>query len=291
MDKAKSAAGVVISGSTGNAAPQEVATETSEEKQASSSMFSTILNKAKDAAGAALGAAQSDPKAQQSSPNGATAVSASDAKASAGKQGPAPQSVEDLRIAAVVDPILADQDKIAKSKYVNAAGFGLTDEHMPYFAKQLKKLSDNGMEKLTLNLSGNAITAVGLASVLEALATHVKLVSVLDFSKNRIGDDGAILLAKCIQRLAIVNSIVLSGTGITGAGALELMTEISLQDDSLLELLDLSNNMITNDYWPLLAEKAKLLKKGVFEDGIDLSGNMLNLQPGTDIPAIIILGT
>jgi hypothetical protein len=287
LDKAKSAAT--------NIKNEVIANVNNKQSQGADDAISVAIDHAKNIAQMATGALsksrdqqktsipQKVPEAQKISVPQKTPEIQKQIKTDIQKQMPS-------NIVSLVDSIFVNQDKIARSKYIDASGLGLTDEYMPYFAERLKNLSQKGIEKLTLNLSGNMVTAVGLVPILETLANNVKVVSILDFSKNRIGDEGAILLANCLQNLAIVNSIILSNTGLTGIGAISILTEIAKKDDSLLELLDLSNNMISNDHWPTLAEKAKSLKHGILEDGINLSGNILNLPQWTDIPPTINMG-
>jgi chemotaxis protein histidine kinase CheA len=271
---------------------QETKKSTEESASNSGGLLSGGLNKAKDVAknvadssaaeqikAAALGAISSavENNNKEAAPSVENTVQQQSAAQQQAAQATAEQAAKNQQIMAVVDPIFAEQDKIEKSHYISATSMNLTDEHMPYFVKKLSELSSTGIEKLTLNLADNMITTTGLSVLLDTLTKYVKLISVLSFSRNKIGDDGAFILAGAMPKMPVLKYIILSDTGITGAGAYAIISTISSKDCQV-EMLDLSNNMIANEHLQPLFEQIKVIKASVLEDGVYLSNNMISLD-------------
>ncbi|MDR0695609.1 MAG: hypothetical protein LBF56_02460 [Holosporales bacterium] len=262
----------------------EVSTKSTDEKTSNSnSLFSSVLGKATEVAKTAASSTAADQikAAALGAINNSTAANsnaaAPSAESAAQQQAAAAQREKNQQIMAVVDPIFAESDKIGKSQYIGAVGMNLTDEHMQYFVKKLVELSNAGVEKLTLNLSDNMFTAAGLSLLLDTLGKHVKLASILVFSRNKIGDDGAFLLAGALHKMPVLKYIILSDTGITGVGVYAIISTV-VDKDCQVEMLDFSNNAISNEQLSPLFERLNAVKPSVLEDGIYLNNNMLNLS-------------
>ncbi|MDR3224076.1 MAG: hypothetical protein LBT03_00595 [Holosporales bacterium] len=194
-----------------------------------------------------------------------------------------------------VDTIFQDAGQIERTGLINAQQRDLTDVHMPYFVEKLEQLAQatqagtSAFEKMTLNLSGNQITAQGIDTLIKKLQAYPRFISILGLAGNNIGDEGVTVLANGLKSMAFVKYIILSNTGITGDGALAIFSEIAKQSDSVFQMLDFSNNEITGDYWQLILDQVKMLRSGVLEDGITFSSGKLNLDPNAVIPRQIRL--
>jgi hypothetical protein len=197
----------------------------------------------------------------------------------------------DPAIVAAVDPVFSNGEKIERLKFISAKGLKFTDEHAQYFARKLGELAAKGVEKLTLNLAGNSMTAVGLGILLETMKANPKLVSSISLSHNKIGDEGATLLASYLPNLAALKFVILDETGITGDGVLAILSEVAKNENGVLQMLDFSNNAVTSDYWGLMVAGTKpgALRKGILEDGIVFSKSQLNVPENSQIPPVIQL--
>ncbi|MDR2666641.1 MAG: hypothetical protein LBB34_00790 [Holosporales bacterium] len=187
-----------------------------------------------------------------------------------------------------IDEIFEKMPNPQDTKMIDLRGHALTDEDMLYIAVCLEEFGKTGAEKYTLHFGNNELTASGVSILMECLQACPKLSSILDISGNQIGDDGAAILADNIHNLAI-NFLVLSNTRITGDGMLILLSAITKMGDTVLQMLNFSENNITNGYWDLIVQHVSQFNEGFMRDGIDLSGNQLTLLPGTVIPTPIRL--
>jgi hypothetical protein len=185
---------------------------------------------------------------------------------------------------AKVDVAFEDtKDLLQNTWIINLRGLEFVDEDIPYVAEYFEELAKFGLEKCTLDLSNNKLTAVGVSMLFEALQLCPNLVSILNVSKNQVGDEGATLLATNLHNLPTVTAYVISDAGITGDGILALLKAIT-EKRNFIQLFDLSGNKLTNDYWQLVASQCEQLNEEVLKDGLDLSKNELNLPQGTVVP-------
>ncbi|MDR1391050.1 MAG: hypothetical protein LBI95_01620 [Holosporales bacterium] len=190
---------------------------------------------------------------------------------------------------AKISSIFPKNDIVETGRIINLKNSNITDEDVQYLLSKFEELPKESMEKLTLILSGNKFTIEGLAAILEKLKSYPKLVSVIDFSDNNLGDEGAMLIASYLSSLPGLTFIVLSDNDITGVGALAFLAEVARINNAILQMIDLSGNKITSEYWNQILEQVNLFKSSSLEDGIDLSKNPLEVPEGAEVPAIIRL--
>ena len=103
----------------------------------------------------------------------------------------------------------------------------MTDDDIPYLTKRLSDLVENGVKKVFLILSNNSLTIKGVTILLDGLKTCPQFIRGISFSGNPIGDEGAVLLVSNLENMPLLKYICLSGTGLTGDGALALIVAMS----------------------------------------------------------------
>lgn len=187
-----------------------------------------------------------------------------------------------------VDSLFPDDEKLTSGKILNLNNKNLNDEDIAYIAAvKIPALSEN-IEKITLNLSNNRFTHEGLKVLLDSLKTMPKLVSILDCSGNKIGDEGAMAIADSLQQRPLNHTIILSNCGISGTGILGFLSSISEINNSTYQYLDLSKNNVDASYAPLIIEELQKLKENSFEDGINISETGIAPSEGTTLPGNVL---
>jgi hypothetical protein len=181
---------------------------------------------------------------------------------------------------AKVDPIFE-----RPGQFINASNLGLNDSDIRYFCLKLVKLSEQGYDKLSVDLSDNQITSSGVRRIFEISKDNPKLLAMLNMSGNNLGQDGAITIAEFIRFAPVMTRLHLSKTSITGEGMGIILKAVADSGNTTLAHIDFSGNQVSPEHIPLLAEEGKFLETEALRDGMTISG--IQIPQGTEIPRFL----
>lgn len=200
------------------------------------------------------------------------------------------ESIFSAEVITKVDSLFSGINSISSGMLLDLSNKALTDEEIAYIATvKVPLLLKQGIEKITLRLSHNASTNIGLKILLDSLKAAPKLVSMIDYSGNKIGDEGAAAIAETLKNIPLLHTILLSDCGITGNGVLELLSSIAELKDYPYQGLDLSKNNIDPSFAPLIIEKLQAIRDDSFGDGINLKETGMQIPEGTILPSNIMI--
>ncbi|MBQ8651346.1 MAG: hypothetical protein IJ481_02345 [Alphaproteobacteria bacterium] len=190
---------------------------------------------------------------------------------------------------AKIDPEFRSIKSNTEKKVFDLSFKNITDDDIMYLVKKLSEASSNGKRLITLDISNNAITAKGASMLFEFINKEPSIIAILDISNNKLGDSFVRKNANKIKDLSGLKYLVMSNSNITGDGALTLLASICAAEYPSIQMIDLSDNQIENEYWPQIIDQMKKLSPNVLEHGVIFKGNPINASNASGAPANAIL--
>ena len=164
-----------------------------------------------------------------------------------------------------IDDLIPSVESLEQDKYLKIEDQQFSEEEMKYFVERLKGLASQQITKLSLILNRCNLSENDIDAILTTLDAFNQLLSVLCLTGNNIGDEGVRYIAAHLKELIMLNGLILSNTGLTGAGAAELLSQLAIlarnRNGTNIQVIDLSNNDITDDFLKLIIQKAEEIRK------------------------------
>jgi hypothetical protein len=166
-----------------------------------------------------------------------------------------------------VDPIFSHQ-----GQFVDAADKGLSDVDMPHFTRRLEELCKGGHSQVTLDLSNNQFSSVGLRHLVEIIERYPNFVAVLILDGNEFGDEGAVVIAEFARFLVATTTLSLRKTSMSGDGIIPIVKAFCEFGGGALECLDLTGNPVNEEDVKLIVDDVKHLESGPLKVDISVCG-------------------
>ncbi len=154
-------------------------------------------------------------------------------------------------------------DVLGKLKSISFEGQRITDEEVQYLIEKFSSIASEGIKKISFSFRGCEISYASLAKLLDALKAYPQLVSSFCFSSTTLGDDGALSIASSLGNFPMLKYVFFSDMGISGNGAIAIISvlaKLSQGGGSNLQLVDLSNNAISDEYLETIRDTWKAVK-------------------------------
>ena len=195
-------------------------------------------------------------------------------------------------VIAKIDKLIPAKEVIDQLKIISFDGQIITNDDIPYLVERLKKFASEGIKKVSLSFRKSALSSNGAMQILEGLKTYPQFISGLTFSGNALGDEGAVSIASNLSNFPMLKYLFFSDMGITGDGAVAILSMIgnmSKNDDGTsIQLIDLSNNQISDEYLDTLVKCWDEVKDNE-EMTLMLQGNPFKTSVSIDVPSNIKL--
>ena len=162
-----------------------------------------------------------------------------------------------------IDNLFPSEDEFKKLRNISLEGQSISDKEMPYLTEKLSKLAETGSKKISLSFKGCEISLDSIQQLLDSLKSYPQFIGSLNFSGTSLGDSGAVSIASNFSNFPMLKYVYFSNMGISGNGAVAIVSVLSQQaqnDSSNLQLIDLSNNAITEEHVGTLVESWNTIK-------------------------------
>ena len=162
-----------------------------------------------------------------------------------------------------IDNLFPSEDEFKKLRNISLEGQSISDKEVPYLTEKLSKLAETGSKKISLSFKGCEISLDSIQQLLDSLKSYPQFIGSLNFSGTSLGDSGAVSIASNFSNFPMLKYVYFANMGISGNGAVAIVSVLSQQaqnDSSNLQLIDLSNNAITEEHVGTLVESWNTIK-------------------------------